>query len=71
GADVICVNCPACFQQFDMRQRELSKLHDINYNIPVIYLTELLALAMGFSPEELGLKFHRIRLNEILEKLNL
>lgn len=71
GADVICVNCPACFQQFDMRQRELSKLYDINYNIPVIYITELLALAMGFSPEEIGLKFHRIRLNEILEKLTL
>ena len=31
----------------------------------------LLALAMGFSPDELGLKFHRTRLSGILEKLGI
>ena len=71
GADVICVNCPACFQQFDTRQRDLSKKFETDFNIPVIYLTELYALAMGFSPEELGLKFHRIRLTKILENLSI
>ena len=36
-----------------------------------MYLTELYALAMGFSPDELGLKFHRTRLTGILEKLGI
>ena len=70
-ADVIVVNCPACYQQFDTRQRDLGKKYETEYNIPVIYITELYALAMGFSPDELGLKFHRIRLSGILEKIGL
>jgi heterodisulfide reductase subunit B len=71
GADVIVVNCPACFQQFDTRQRDLSKKFETEYNIPVLYLTELYALAMGVSPDELGLKFHRVRLKDLLEKLGI
>ncbi|MFW9782842.1 MAG: heterodisulfide reductase-related iron-sulfur binding cluster, partial [Candidatus Heimdallarchaeota archaeon] len=71
GADVIVVNCPACFQQLDTRQRDLTKKFETKYNIPVLYLTELYALAMGYSPEELGMKFHRTRLSGVLEKLGL
>ncbi|MFX1259306.1 MAG: CoB--CoM heterodisulfide reductase iron-sulfur subunit B family protein [Promethearchaeota archaeon] len=71
GADAIVVNCPACFQQFDTKQRDLKKQFETEYGIPVLYLTELYALGMGFSPEELGLKFHRTRLNGVLEKLGI
>ena len=71
GADIICVNCPACFQQFDTNQRNLSKKFETEYDIPVLYITELLALAMGVSPDDIGLKFHRVRLNNVLEKLGL
>jgi heterodisulfide reductase subunit B len=71
GADAIVVNCPACFQQLDTRQRDLSKAFETEYNIPVLYLTELYALAMGVSPDELGLKFHRTRLSNLLEKLGI
>ncbi|TFG06830.1 MAG: CoB--CoM heterodisulfide reductase subunit B [Promethearchaeota archaeon] len=71
GADIICVNCPACFQQFDTQQRDLSKKYESDYNIPVLYLTEILALAMGISPDDIGLKFHRTRLKAVLEKLGL
>jgi heterodisulfide reductase subunit B len=71
GADVIVVNCPSCFQQFDTRQRDLTKQFEIEYGIPVLYLTELYALAMGFTPDELGLKYHRTRLRGLLEKLGL
>ena len=70
GADVIVVNCPACFQQLDTRQRDLGKKFDTEYAIPVLYLTELYALAMGFSPDELGLKLHRTRLAGIIKKLS-
>ncbi|MHA1933397.1 MAG: CoB--CoM heterodisulfide reductase iron-sulfur subunit B family protein [Promethearchaeota archaeon] len=71
GADVIVVNCPACFQQLDTRQRDLTKKFETEYTIPVLYLTELYALAMGFSPEDLGLKFHRTKLSGLLEKLGI
>ncbi len=71
GADAICVNCPACFQQFDTQQRDLAKKYETNYDIPVLYLTELLALAMGATPDELGIKFHRVRAKALLEKIGL
>ncbi|MFW9881305.1 MAG: CoB--CoM heterodisulfide reductase iron-sulfur subunit B family protein [Candidatus Thorarchaeota archaeon] len=67
GANVIVVNCPACFQQFDTRQRDLSKKFETEYSIPVLYLTELYALAMGISPDDIGLKYHRVRLKMDLE----
>ena len=69
GADVIVVNCPACFQRFDTSQRDLSKKFDAEYNIPVLYLTELIALAMGVSSEDIGMKNHRVRRNTAIENL--
>ncbi|MHA1292829.1 MAG: CoB--CoM heterodisulfide reductase iron-sulfur subunit B family protein [Promethearchaeota archaeon] len=71
GAEAIIVNCPACFQQFDTNQKKAEKMAGKTFNIPVLYITELLALAFGIKPDEIGLKFHRIRLNALLEKFNL
>ncbi len=66
GAEAIIVNCPACFQQFDNNQKKAGE-----FNIPVLYVTELLALAFGENPEDLGIKFHRIRLTSFLEEKGL
>lgn len=71
GAEVIVVNCPACFQQFDTNQRNLSKQFDQDYNIPILYVTELLALSFGISPDDIGMRYHRARANKLLEKYNL
>ncbi len=67
GANCVSLVCPACYQQFDFNQRELSKGKENGYNFPVFYLSELVALAFGFKPEELGLNFHRVRPKELLE----
>ena len=53
GADAILTPCPFCFVQFDLKQKD---------NVPVLYLAELLALALGASADEIGLKYHRIKL---------
>ncbi|MHA1271486.1 MAG: CoB--CoM heterodisulfide reductase iron-sulfur subunit B family protein [Candidatus Helarchaeota archaeon] len=71
GADCLCVVCPACFTQFDTQQRSLSKMVEKEYKIPVLYLTELLALAMGFSPADLNLKFHTVKTKDLLSKIGL
>ncbi|MFW9987902.1 MAG: CoB--CoM heterodisulfide reductase iron-sulfur subunit B family protein [Candidatus Odinarchaeota archaeon] len=68
GANCVTLVCPACFQQFDFNQKELSKEREIPYNFPVFYLSELVALAFGFKSEELGFNFHRIRPSELLER---
>ena len=55
--------------KFDFNQREINKNKNTDYNFPVFYITELIALALGINPEDLGLNFHRIKVNEILQKI--
>ncbi len=52
GANCILTPCPFCFVQFDIRQKQ---------GIPVLFLAEMLALAFGASPEEIGLRYHRTK----------
>jgi len=70
GADCVVVICPACFQQLDNNQRTLQKKFENEYNIPILYLTEILALAMGYKYDDLNLKLHRVRPQSLLEKYN-
>jgi heterodisulfide reductase subunit B len=71
GAEAFVVICPACFQQMDTNQRKAEKQSGKTFGVPIIYLTELFALAFGVKPDEIGLKFHRSRLTALLEKFNL
>ena len=68
GAEAMIVNCPACYQQFDNNQKKAEKIDNKTFGIPVLYVTELLALAFGEDSKSLGLNFHRTRLKALLEK---
>ena len=70
GANCIAVVCPACYQQYEFNQRELNKKNNSDYNFPIFYLSELVALAFGFKPEDLGFKFHRIKPSTLFENIN-
>ncbi len=69
GADCIAVICPACYMQLDTQQKNLGKKYEKEYAIPVLYLTELIALAMGYTYDDLSLKLHRVRPKALVEKL--
>jgi heterodisulfide reductase subunit B len=69
GADVLVVVCPACFTQFEMSQSKVNKAFNTEYKIPTLYFTELLALAFGEKPEDIGLKYHRVKLKSLLERI--
>lgn len=71
GADCAVVICPSCFQQIDGNQKNVQKQYELEqgYDLPILYLTELLALAMGYGYDELDLKMHRIRPQALMEKL--
>lgn len=58
GADAIVVLCQLCQANLDMRQKEISRRFKGSYSIPVIYFTQLLGLAFGFSHRELGSNHH-------------
>ncbi len=69
GANCIVVVCPACFQQYEFNQKDLNKANNTNYNFPIFYLSELVALAFGFKPAELGFEFHRTKPELIFESV--
>jgi heterodisulfide reductase subunit B len=51
--DALVVVCPSCFQQFDLNQAALQRNNE-QIHVPVLYLSELIGLAYGHNPEELG-----------------
>ncbi len=55
GANCIAVACPLCQQNLDLRQEQVNKATGSSFNIPVIYFTQLMGLAFGYSPKELGM----------------
>ncbi|MHB1340905.1 MAG: heterodisulfide reductase-related iron-sulfur binding cluster [Coriobacteriia bacterium] len=65
--DALVVVCPSCFQQFDLNQAALQRARE-DINVPVLYLSELIALGMGHAPEEIGLDMHRVSVQPFLDK---
>jgi len=60
GAQVIVVACPMCHLNLDMRRPESNKYLRKNLDVPVIYITQALGLAIGLSEKELGLQRHYV-----------
>jgi heterodisulfide reductase subunit B len=50
--------CPWCHKMFDNRQVKAGETIAAKLEVPVLYLTQLLGLAMGISPEKLGLELN-------------
>ncbi|MEO0138175.1 MAG: CoB--CoM heterodisulfide reductase iron-sulfur subunit B family protein [candidate division WOR-3 bacterium] len=68
-ADCMGLICPTCFSSFDLGQLMIARKKGREFNIPVIYLFQLLGLAQGLSPEEVGLHTHRVKPDKILAKM--
>jgi heterodisulfide reductase subunit B len=68
GANALVVSCPSCQNMFDMRQKSAAATTGAKLNLPVLYYTQLLGLAMGIPQEKLGLNLNRSPLDEFLLK---
>ena len=55
GADCLTVGCPLCQGNLDLRQQEVEAQSGVRYDLPVLYFTQLLGLALGLAPARLGL----------------
>ncbi|WP_101690616.1 CoB--CoM heterodisulfide reductase iron-sulfur subunit B family protein [Dysgonomonas massiliensis] len=56
GAEAIIVACPMCQTNLDMRRPQIDSYLAMKSNIPVIYITQAIGLAVGLNQKELGLK---------------
>ncbi len=70
GADCIVTPCPLCHLNLDSRQPEIERLVGESLNLPILHLSQLIGLALGLSPAELGLAKHVVSVEPVLAKLN-
>ncbi|GAF85927.1 unnamed protein product, partial [marine sediment metagenome] len=55
GFDVLIDACPWCHRMFDSKQIKAGETVASKLDIPVLYITQLLGLALGEKKEKLGL----------------
>jgi heterodisulfide reductase subunit B len=55
AADVIVTICPMCQLNLDAYQESVNRHFGTDYQIPILYFTQLMGLAFGLAPEELGI----------------
>lgn len=60
GAEAVVVACPLCHQNLDLRQTQINAAFGTNYAVPILYLTQVLGLAFGFSADEMMLQKHSV-----------
>jgi heterodisulfide reductase subunit B2 len=49
------VACPLCQVNLDLRQMDIKKRTGRQYDMPVLYITQLIGLCLGIPQEKLGL----------------
>jgi succinate dehydrogenase / fumarate reductase cytochrome b subunit len=69
GADCIVTPCPLCHLNLDSRQPEVERVIGQKLGLPILHLPQLIALALGIAPQELGLDRHIVSTRSILAKL--
>jgi heterodisulfide reductase subunit B len=55
GAQCIAVACPMCQINLDMRQEDIFRETGRRYDMPILYITQLMGLCLGVASDELGL----------------
>jgi succinate dehydrogenase / fumarate reductase, cytochrome b subunit len=58
GADCLVTPCPLCHLNLDLQQPEAAKIVNRDLGLAVLHLPQLVGLALGFEPEELGMPKH-------------
>jgi heterodisulfide reductase subunit B len=66
GANAITLVCPFCSVMYDSNQKGIAAAFDRSYDLPVLYLTQILGLAMGFDRKELGLNMNVVKTKKLL-----
>jgi heterodisulfide reductase subunit B2 len=56
GANAIAVCCPLCQANLDGRQHQIEEKYNTRYRLPILYITQLMGLAFGAQPRELGIQ---------------
>ena len=68
GADAMCLVCPFCSVMYDSNQKGIESEFGTSYKLPVLYLPQILGLAMGYDRKELGLNINVVKTKDLMLK---
>lgn len=69
-ADALVLICPFCNVMYESNQKKIEKAFQTEYKLPILFYPQLLGLALGIEPDELGMRMNRIKPNELLKKVH-
>ena len=69
GADCMVTPCPLCHLNLDLQQPDAAKFVERDLGIPVLHLPQMIGLALGIEPKELGMGKHVVSTKEVVEKV--
>lgn len=69
GAEAIVTLCPLCHLMLDLKQRSLEERRGEKIGIPVLYVTQLVGIALGLGPDDLGLEMNAVSPMGMVEKI--
>jgi succinate dehydrogenase / fumarate reductase cytochrome b subunit len=58
GADCLVTPCPLCHLNLDMQQPEAAKIVNRDLDLAILHLPQLVGLALGLEPKQLGMSKH-------------
>jgi succinate dehydrogenase cytochrome b subunit len=70
GADALVTPCPLCHLNLDLQQPDAAQIVGRDLGLPVLHLPQLVGLALGFEPKELGMGKHVVRTTGVEQKLS-
>jgi succinate dehydrogenase / fumarate reductase cytochrome b subunit len=66
-ADCLVVPCPLCHLNLDLQQPLAARQAGRELGLPVLHLPQLLGLALGLEPKDLGMSKHVVRPTSVIE----
>jgi heterodisulfide reductase subunit B len=70
GAQCLVTPCPLCQTNLDAYQSRVNSVFKTRYNIPVLFITQLIGLAMGMDEKPLGLDSNIISYQALLGEVD-
>jgi len=65
--DGLVLICPFCNVMLEGQQKKIGKQFDLPIKVPIFFYPQILGLALGYSPDELGFKLNRVKNKELAE----
>jgi succinate dehydrogenase / fumarate reductase, cytochrome b subunit len=66
-ADCLVTPCPLCHLNLDMQQPQAAKVVGRDLGLPILHLPQLVGLALGLEPSELGMSKHIVRPTSVID----